>query len=246
MSLQKYLNLNKEIFIDAIKKINLTVFIIALIDYIFYSLAYFSSQFWFSKVLERYGAVNLDALSELTLESIAAQAQGLYYFLVYSAALLLISLFAFSALSKAIAWALVSKTKITRGYILKFTLAKLVWNLPIAAIMALGFIIFQPQGAFILFSVAALLWIYFSSIIYALLAKNPGISEIKTGIRLGIKKIHCIIIPYAAIITGILLIRMLYLTGRTQELLIASGILLLFYLAIGRYYIYEMVSRIEK
>ena len=246
MSFLKYLSLNREIFIDSIKKINLSIFLIALIDYIFYSLVYFSSAFWFSKILERYNAVNLDSLSEFALESIVAQTQGLYQFLIYSTMLLSIALLILSALSKAIVWGMTAKTKISVKYILKFTLAKVIWNSFIIAIIASGFILFQPQAAFAFFSAAAILWIYFSSIICSLLAKNPKISEIKKGIRLGVKKIHCIMIPYAAIVTGILLIRMLYLAGRTRELLMVSGILLLFYLAAGRYYIYEMVSKIEK
>lgn len=246
MSFSKYLSLNREILFDSAKKINLSIFIIALIDYIFYSLAYFSSRFWYSVMMARYNAVDLDSISMSSLEQIVAETQGLYSFLIYSTILLFIAFFIFSALSKSIIWALAAKTKISLKYILRFTLAKLAWNSLLFGIMLLGFIVLQPQGAFIVFSIAAILWIYFSGIIYALLAKNPGISEIRKGIKLGIKKIYYIILPYSLILIGIFLIRMLYLAGRTQVLLIVSGILLLFYFAAGRYYIYEMVSKIEK
>lgn len=246
MSFSKYISLNREVFLNSVKKINLSILMIALIDYIFYSFAYLSSKFWFSRILERYDAVSLDSLSEFALESIVAQTQGLYQFLIYSTIFLVIVLLILSALLKSIIWALTAKSKISLKYILKFTLAKLVWNLLIIAVIALGFVLFQPQAAFALFAIAAIIWIYFSSVINPLLAKNPKIPEISRGIKLGIKKIHYLILPYLFIIIGIFLIRMLYLAGRTQELLIASGILLLFYLAAGRHYIFEMISKIEK
>jgi len=254
MSISKYLSLNREVFLNSIKKINLNILIIALIDYIFYSLIYFSSQFWFSKVLEKYNLVNLDSLSEFALESIVAQTQGLYYFLIYSTILLFMAFFIFSALSKSIVWALTAKTKITPKYVIKFSFAKLILNLLVFGIIFIISIVFKIEPLLTLFFVlprwlqigCILPFIIFLNAIYALLAKNPGVSQIKNGIVLFFKKIHYILFLFAIMLILALLINYIYFTNRSQYWLIFSVVLLLFYLAAGRYYIYEMVSKTEK
>jgi len=243
----KFLKFNQDILAATIRKLDLKILLIIIIDFIFYGLAYLSSQFWFNQIKLKYDLVSAqpNLLSEAAIRTLFYETQGFYFFLIYSLIFLIISIFIFSAIAKGLIWALTARTKITIKYLLRFTLLKLLWNLLFLAIIVFSFIVLTRNAAIILTLISLAAAYYFSNIIYPLFTKINKLYIIKEGVSLGLRKFHMMLLPYAIIIITGLLMRKIYFISTSRYWVVFTSIITLIYLAVNRYYLSTLTFELE-
>lgn len=215
MKKQNFLSWNYNILKSSLKKINLNIIPVIILDFLFYMLSGYFLVFWISRINEKISAFNLpDDLTAIGIEraqQLSRETQSFYYLIVFSFILLLIAIIFLASILKGIIWAKITNARITFGLISKFLGLNLAWlGFWFVLIFLISWIV-EIKYAFAFMAASALIGIYLSNTLYAMFMPNPGLKSIRSSLRLSIAKIHLFLLPYLIIFTGFFLV--IFLSG---------------------------------
>ncbi|MBI2134532.1 hypothetical protein HYU09_00945 [Candidatus Woesearchaeota archaeon] len=247
-----FIKQNYVLFINSFKKINLKFFLILAFDILFYFIFMQIGNF-FIKIIEKKAAnvdltQNLLGLNQQAAAGLLGSVRGFFFFLIFSAILFLLLMVINWSIFKGLIWTITANKKFNFNFLKKFFLLNLVW-LPFWFLLIFLFaVIINPATAPILMIITVITAFYFTNILYPLFLRDNKLRKIKEAFKLGIKKIHYFIVPYAVI--GVLF----YIISKAYSLIAANiglnpnvffGILLVF-IAWARYYFVEIVGSLSK
>lgn len=245
-----FLEWNRNVLISSIKKIDLNIILIVILDFLFYSLSGYIIILWLQRAQEKMAAFTLPAdvlsLGYRGVEQLVGEAKSFYYLLIFSFIVLLIAVIFLASLLKGVIWAKTTNTKLTLALISKFLGLNLAWMSFWFIVVILISVFALPASALILMAITIILGIYFTNTLYAIFMHNLKFSSVKDAIKLNIQKIRLFLLPYA------LISLILFITVRISGLLkfkyspIVFSLLLLIYAAVARYYISALVFEVEK
>ena len=131
MKKSNFIDWNNKIFISSLKKIDLNIIPIILLDALFYFLSGYIFIFWLQRIQAKMAAFNLPqdlaSLGYEKTQELAQEARAFYFLLIFSFIVLLIAIIFLASILKGIIWAKTTKTKITLGLISKFLGLNLIW-----------------------------------------------------------------------------------------------------------------------
>lgn len=250
---ENYIQWNIRLLKDSLKKININLPLIVGIDFLFYSfvsfvLAVIGSNL--SKAYETIPAADIASQSKEMIFQAAASLKSFYYAMVFSVIVFVVVFIFASGIAKSIIWALTSGTKITIDYILKFSIMNsilvIIWSL----LSVVFIIILNSQSAINFIFTLAFIFTYFGITAYALFTNSQKVSSLKQAIKLNIKKLHLLLLPYALIIS------VLTILSKTMLSIISINkfaywnyvfvAITLMYLGIVRYYLLGLIININQ
>lgn len=245
-----FLEWNNNILISSIKKINLNIIFIVILDVLFYILSGYSFILWNQRIKANEPLLpspeQLIAMGYERAQQVVTQAQSYYYLIIFSVVLLLIAVIFLASIFKGIIWAKTNNTKISFGLISKFLGLNLIWmSFWFLLIFLISYLV-EPTSALIFMVITLILGIYFTNTLYTIFMKEQKLRAIISAVKLNITKIHLFLLPYAVIaLLFFILIRLSnFLKFRYSPILL--GLIILIYAAVVRYYVSELVLEIEK
>lgn len=206
---QNFLSWNYSILKASLKKINLNVIQIIILDFLFYILSGYFVLFWIARINEKISSFDLPAdLTAIGIEraqQLSRETQSFYYLIIFSFVLLLIAIIFLASILKGIIWAKTADVKVNLSLISKFLALNLAWlGFWLALIFLISWIV-EIKYAFAFMAVSALTGFYLSNNMYPNFMRNPGFSSIKSSLKLSIAKIRLFLLPYLIIFTGFFL-----------------------------------------
>jgi hypothetical protein len=249
----QYLKNQFKILEKSFKDFNIQVIFITLFDLLFYSLALLS-LFLFSKFVQNktveISKIPIDQLMTLPqdqLTVILGDLRNFLFILILGIVILVIALFLITSIFKSLIWLKIADKKLTKNYLKKFMLTKLIWSLIwFVPILIIFFLLKKELIAPVLIIVTLLLF-HFTNIFYVSFIKENKLSSIKSTFKTGLK-IHLLILPYILIIIGFLIVMQLYWFYKfTPENVqgVISAMILIAYIAFSRIYLYNNIKAIE-
>lgn len=210
MKKQNFLSWNYSILKSSLKKINLNIIPIVILDFFFYILSGYFIFFWMARISDKISSFSLPAdITAIGIEraqQLSRETQSFYYLIVFSFVLLLIFIIFLASILKGIIWVKITKVKITLGLISKFLALNLAWlGFWFVLIFLISWIV-EIRYAFAFMAVSAFMGIYLSNNLYPLFISNPGVNSVKSSLKLSIAKIHLFLLPYLIIFTGFFLV----------------------------------------
>ena len=128
---QNFLEWNNSILINSIKRINLSILSIIILDLLFYLSSGFLAVYWLQRIKIKLEYFNLPgdiaALGYDSAQMLLSNMKSFLYFVIISAALLLITIIFLASIFKGIIWAKTTKTKLSFNLISKFLGLNLIW-----------------------------------------------------------------------------------------------------------------------
>lgn len=189
---QNFLDWNYRVLLSSLKRIDLSIILIVILDAIFYLSSAFIYLNWFKIIQAKEASFNLpsniQSLPLSQLQQLTKDAQSFYYFFILSFLLVVISIIFMASILKGIIWAKTTKAKITLKLISKFFLLNLAWmGFWFALIIAIAK--FVEQFSVRLFAIIAiLLGVYFTNTLYPFFMKKQTADTIKYVVKLNVKK----------------------------------------------------------
>lgn len=243
---------NYLLLMNSFKRINLKFFLILAFDILFYFILMQIGNF-FLKIIEKKAAnvdlaQNLLGLDQQAASGLLTSLRGFFFFLIISAILFLVLVVINWSVFKGLIWTTTANKKFNFRFFKKFLLLNLIWLPSWFLLIFLFAVIINPETSPIFMIVTLAVAFYFTNILYPLFLKENKLSNIKDAFKLGIKKIHYFLAPYAII--GILL----YVISKGYSLIALSvnlnpnvflGVLLIF-IAWLRYYFVEITYSLSR
>ena len=245
-----FLDWNYNILTSSIKKIDLNIFLIVILDFLFYFLSGYLVILWLQRVQAKIAAFNLPSdivsLGYDRAQQLIKETRIFYYLLLFSFILILIAIIFLASILKGIIWAKTTKTKISLALISKFLGANLIWMSFWFALVILISLFVEPTSAPMFMIVAIVLGLYFTNTLYTIFMRKKKLKSILEAIKLNIVKIHLFLLPY------FVLLLLLFIILRAGNLLkfnystFLLSFLVIIYAAFVRYYVSTLVTDIEK
>ncbi|MDP6548181.1 MAG: hypothetical protein QF917_04465 [Candidatus Woesearchaeota archaeon] len=245
-----FIKQNYSNFINSLGNINLKIFIILILDILFYYTLMQTGRFLITQIQKKSTNIdlsqNLLELSQQNAAQLLSSLRGFFFFIIISLILFVIAVIINWSIIKGIIWNLTGNNKPSLKFMKKFLLLNFIW-LPIWTVIFL-LIAFgiKQEAAPIFMIIAFILAIYLTNILYPLFLADNKITNIKKSLRLGFKKIHYFIIPYIIIIVFFLILSKIYSIA-TLGININPNVsyaLIIIYIAWVRYYMIEVVDSI--
>ena len=250
MKKQNFLEWNNNIFISSIKKINLNIILIIILDVLFYFLSGYLLIFWLQRVQAKMTTFTLPtdiiSLGPEKAQELVSEIKAFYYLLIFSFILVLIAIIFLASILKGIIWAKTTNTKISFKLISKFLSLNLIWMGFWFLLIILISYLAEPSSAPMFMIAVIILGLYFTNTLYTIFMKQQTIKSIIRSIKLNISKIHLFILPYAVIYL------LFYIIVRLTNLLkfkystILLGLIIIIYATVVRYYVSTLVLEIEE
>ena len=241
---------NNSVFISSVKKIDLNLLLIVVLDALFYISSAYLVIFWLQRVQAKMAAFNLPSnilsLGYDRAQQLVTDVRLFYFLIIASFILLLIAIIFLASVIKGIIWAKTTHTKLSFALISRFLVLNLVWMGFWFVLAILVSLLVEPASAKTFMAAAILLGVYFTNALYAIFMGNPNFKSVNTAIRLGIAKIHLFLLPYAVVS---LLFFIIVRTGNLLKFKYSSvllGLIIIIYIALARYYISTVALEIQK
>ena len=246
MKNKNFLDWNYGVLARSLKRIDLNIILIVILDALFYLASVFIYINWFAAMKAKEASFslppNIQSLPLSQLQQLTKDAQSFYYFFILSFLLVVISVIFLASISKGIIWAKTTRTKITLKLISKFFMLNLAWmGFWFLAIMAIAKFV-DAESVNLFSRIAIFLGIYLTGALYSLFMKEQKFRAVKDALKLSIRKIHMFILPYFLI--SLVLYILVKLTSQFPSLI--STTILLIYIAIVRYYLSELAFELKK
>jgi len=245
-----FIEWNNNIFISSIKKIDLNIILIVILDTLFYLLSGYFVIFWLQRIQAKMASFSLPtdiiSLGPEKAQQLVSEVKTFYYLIILSFVLLLIAVIFLASILKGIIWAKTINTKITFKLISKFLGLNLIWMGFWLVLVILISLLVEPASAPKFIIIAMTLGLYFTNTLYALFMKKPEFKSIFYAIKLNITKIHLFLLPYTIIALTLFIIVRLVSLLKFQYSNILLGLILIIYAAIARYYVSALVLDIKK
>jgi hypothetical protein len=245
-----FLEWNNAVLINSLKKIDLSIILIVLLDFLFYFLSGYAIIFWMQRVQAKVAAFSLPAdaiaLGYERAQQLVSEMKTFYYLIILSFILLLISIIFLASILKGVIWAKTTNTKISFTLISKFLGLNLIWmGFWFISIFLVVFLV-EPRAVPIFMVILIILNLYFTNTLYTLFIKKQGFRIILDAIRLNITKIHLFVLPYTVIFLLAFIILKIsnLLDFKYSQILI--GLIFVFYAAVVRYYVSSLVLEVKK
>ena len=183
-------------------------------------------------------------------EILGQNIQSLRGFVIHTitgAILLLILCLIIYTISRALIWTSISKTKLTRKFLLKFLGLNSVWWLIWLPVYVLVGTAAAQTGIKASIVVIFIITAYFTPILHTLFTKKQLIGHsLGHGIAYGITKFYKLIVPITyALIIYIIIYQPFRLLQNTKFYQAATILLVVIYLAWLRTYLYEAIKKFE-
>ena len=235
---------------NSLKKINLNIVLIVILDALFYFIAGYLFILWQQRIkLAEPSVPPLPELAALGFESaqqVLAQAKAYLYFIIFSLILLLLSIIFLASILKCIIWAKTTSTKITFNLISRFLGLNLIWMVFWFSAMILVVLV-ANKNSLMIFAYAVLIpAVYLTNNLYTIFMKKQKISAIKEALKLCIAKAHLFALPYALIFALLFVLSRLLEFAKFQYSFIIAPLLILVYAAFVRYYASTLAFEIQK
>lgn len=244
-----FLEWNSNLLISSIKKISFNIIPILILDALFYLLSGYLIIFWLQRVQANITAFNMPAdimsLGPERAQQLVSEVRTFYYLIIFSFILLLIAIIFLASILKGIIWAKTTDTKISFKLISKFLGLNLIWmGFWFVAIFLISFLI-APSSAVFFMIAAIILGLYFTNTLYTIFMEEQKFKSILNSVKLNVAKIHLFLLPYFIALLLFYAIMRLgnFLKFRYSTILL--GLVMLVYAAVLRYYVSELVSKIE-
>ena len=245
-----FLEWNSNIFISSIKKIDLNIILIIILDALFYISSGYLAVLWLQRVRSKMAAFNVPpdimSLGYEKASQLVGEVKAFYYLIIFSFAVLLIAVIFLASILKGIIWARTTNTKISFALLSKFLGLNLIWMGFWFVLVILISLLAQPESSPKFIMAAIALGLYFTGTFYALFMKKPEFKSIIHAIKLNIGKIHLFLLPYAVIALALFIIVRLASLLQFQYSNILTGLIVIIYAAAARYYLSALVLEIEK
>ena len=245
-----FLKWNYNIFISSLKKINLNIILLIILDALFYFTSGFLVIIWLKRIQAKITSFNLpNDITPLGLERVqqlVSDARAFYFLVILSFILIILAIIFLASILKGIIWAKTTKTRISFNFISKFLLLNLIWmGFWFALIFLVSFLV-EPASYSKSIIVIIVLGLYFTNTLYTIFMKRQKLKAIFSAVKLNIAKIHLFILPYTAIALVFFAIIKLsnLIKFRYSEFLF--NFLILFYIAVIRYYVSTLVLEMDK
>ena len=260
MKKEEYFKQSYDIFLNSFKKIDLKIFPIVFFDLVFYSLipliAINSLNVIQKKAMSIDLGQNLLQMGAENAQVLAASLKGFLFLLIGMMVLMLLVIIIDWSIFKGLSWGFTLKKKFSFNYFLRFFLLNLVWLGMLAVLMFLTALAFKGEPLMLLgisfeagmasiYLLALMgIWLYFTNLIYVLFLKNEK-KAVRKALKLGFKKIHYFILPYAVLV--VILLAIFAIMSLITYLPFGIGLtimtlMILFYLAWARFYIVGVVE----
>ena len=246
-----FLQLNNEVFSNSIKRIDLNIILIVVLDALFYFALNFILVFWQNAVELKRSSINVPAPEELAIlgygktQEILSQGKSFLFFMIFSTILVIITIIFLTSVFKGIIWARTAKTNLSLNFLSKFLVLNLIWMGFWFLILILISLLVDPYFVALYSAIAILVGLFFAGTIYTIFMKKQNLKSITAGIRLNIAKIHLMLLPYGLIFLVLYIILKISGIFNFQYSAIVLYAVLIAYSALIRYYISELVLRIE-
>ena len=244
-----FLEWNNNILISSVKKINLNIILIVILDILFYLSSGFLITFWLQRIQAKMAAFNLPtdiiSLGPKKAQQLLSDVRAFYFLSVFSFIFLLIAIIFLASIFKGIIWAKTTNSKINFALISKFFGLNLIWMGFWFLLIILISLFIQPTTSPIFMISSIILGLYFTNTLYTIFMKKPKFSSILDAIKLNIAKIHLFLLPYAIIYFIFYIILKLTSFIKFKYSTILLVLVMVVYASIVRYYISTLVLEIE-
>src|SRR3989338_5790668 len=191
-------------FTGSFKRIDLRFFLILSLDILFYFI-FVQLGNLFIKALERKAAdvdlaQNFLGLNQQAAASLLSSVRGFFFYMIFLAILFLILIVIAWSIFKGMIWSVTAGKKFGLEFFKKFLLLNLIWLPAWFLLLLLAAIAIKPATAAIYLIVLSATAFYLTNILYPLFLKESRLNKIKEAFKIGIKKLHHFIIPYAVIV----------------------------------------------
>ncbi|MBI2559089.1 hypothetical protein HYW20_07245 [Candidatus Woesearchaeota archaeon] len=244
-----FLDWNNQVLTSSIKKINLNIILIVILDTLFYLLSGFLAIAWFQRIQTKIFSFNIPtdivSLGYDGAQRLISEAKLFYYLIIGSFILLLVAIIFLASILKGIIWAKTTNTKININLISRFFGLNFIWMGFWFVIVILISLLIEPRSAPMFMIITIILGIYFTNTLYTIFMKGQKLKSITDAIKLNILKIHMFLLPYAVIFMLLFIILRLGNLLKFQNSSILTGLLVILYLAIVRYYASTLVLEVK-
>ena len=245
-----FMEWNNHIFVSSIKKIDLNIILIVILDFLFYLLSGYLVVSWLQRIQAKMAAFNLPtdvvSLGYEKAQQLVGEVKSFYLLIIFSFILLLLAIIFLASILKGIIWAKTAKTKITFKLISKFLGLNLIWMGFWFLVVFLISLLVQPASAPIFMVITITLGLYFTNTLYTIFMKEQKLKTIISAIKLNIKKIHLFLLPYAIIGLLFFVVVKLNTLFKFSYSNVLFSLMLLVYAALVRYYISALVLKIAQ
>ena len=245
-----FIEWNNDVFVSSMKKINISIILILVLDALFYFLSGYLIIFWLQRIQAKMAAFNLPtdvvSLGYARAQQLVGEEKSFYYLIIFSVILVLIAVIFLASILKGIIWAKTTNTKISFALISKFLGLNLIWMSFWFLVVFLISWLVQPASAPIFMVIAIILGIYFTNTLYTLFMKEQSFKSILSAVKLNIVKIHLFLLPYLIIILLSFIILRLSNLLKFSYSTVLLGLIILVYTSIVRYYISTLVLKIAE
>jgi len=196
---QNYIN-----FVNSFKRIDLKIFLILLVDVLFYMVFIQIGKYFLNLLQDKATNIDLNSnilgLNQQVATGLLSSVRGFFIFAIFLIILFLLLMIINWSLFKGFIWSITTNKKFNLNFFKRFFILNVLWvSIWFILILLFAFVIIT-QSAPIFMMVVLVVAFYFTNILYPLFLKSHKINEIKRAFKLGIKKIHYFIIPYAIIV----------------------------------------------
>lgn len=245
-----FMDWNNNILLSSLKKIDLNIFLIVFLDALFYLVSGYATVFWLQRVQEKMASFNVPAdiisIGKENAIQLVSDVKSFYYLIIVSLVLLLIAIIFIASIFKGIIWAKTTGTKITSSLISRFFILNLIWmGFWLVLLFLIAYLAERTSAPLILF-VLILLSLYFSNTLYTIFMKQQKLNSILKAIKLNVSKLHLFLLPYAVVFLLFYILMKLSSIIKFKYSAILLGMVLIFYIAVVRYYISSLVIKIEE
>ncbi len=244
-----FIEWNYNILVSSIKKINLNIILIVILDILFYFLSGYLVILWLRRIQLKMSAFNLPtdiaALGYEKAQEIAGEARAFLFLLILLIILVALAIIFLASILKGIIWAKTTNTKITLRLISKFFGLNLIWICFWFVMIILISLFIQQALAPKFMLTTIILGLYFTNTLYTIFMKEQKLKSIFNAIKLNIVKIHFFLLPYAIILLLFYVIINLNNFLQFKYSQIVFLLIFLFYSALARYYISALVLEID-
>ncbi len=245
-----FLDWNNQVFVSSIKKINLDIILIVILDTLFYFLSGFLVIAWFQRIQTKIFSFNIPAdiasLGYERAQQLISEARLFYYLMIGSFILLLVAVIFLASILKGVIWAKTTNTKINLNLISRFFGLNLAWMGFWFVIVILISLFIEPRSAPMFMLIAIILGMYSTNTLYTIFMKEQKLKSITAAIKLDILKIHMFLLPYAVILMLLFILLRLGNLLKFQYSFILSGLVIVAYLAFVRYYSSTLTLEVQK
>ena len=110
-----FIEWNNDIFVYSMKKININIILIVILDALFFFLSGSILIFWLQRIQAKMAAFNLPtdviSLGYERAQQLVAEVKTFYYLIIFSFILILIAIIFLASIFKGVIWAKTTKTK---------------------------------------------------------------------------------------------------------------------------------------